>query len=58
MPKRAYGTMRMFRRLLACSAVVRQVPTQGPSLVNRNATVRRIMPLLTGENEIVPLAPR
>jgi outer membrane protein OmpA-like peptidoglycan-associated protein len=35
-----------------------KVPTPGPSRANRRVTVRRITPLLTGQNEAVPLAPR
>jgi outer membrane protein OmpA-like peptidoglycan-associated protein len=35
-----------------------KVPTQGPERVNRRVTVRRITPLLTGQNEAVPVAPR
>jgi outer membrane protein OmpA-like peptidoglycan-associated protein len=33
-----------------------KVPTQGPERVNRRVTVRRITPLLTGQNEAVPVA--
>ena len=32
-----------------------KVPTQGPERANRRVTVRRITPLLTGQNEAVPL---
>jgi hypothetical protein len=32
-----------------------KVPTQGPERANRRVTVRRIKPLLTGQNEAVPL---
>ena len=35
-----------------------KVPTQGPEQANRRVTVRRITPLLTGQNEAVPVAPR
>jgi OOP family OmpA-OmpF porin len=35
-----------------------KVPTQGPERTNRRVTVRRITPLLTGQNEAVPVAPR
>ena len=35
-----------------------KVPTQGPERANRRVTVRRITPLLTGQNEAVPVAPR
>jgi len=33
-----------------------KVPTQGPERANRRVTVRRITPLLTGQNQAVPLA--
>jgi outer membrane protein OmpA-like peptidoglycan-associated protein len=32
-----------------------KIPTQGPERANRRVTVRRITPLLTGQNEAVPL---
>ena len=32
-----------------------KVPMQGPERTNRRVTVRRIKPLLTGQNEAVPL---
>jgi outer membrane protein OmpA-like peptidoglycan-associated protein len=35
-----------------------KVPTQGPERANRRVTVRRITPLLTGQNQAIPLAPR
>jgi outer membrane protein OmpA-like peptidoglycan-associated protein len=35
-----------------------KVPTQGTEQANRRVTVRRITPLLTGQNEAVPGAPR
>ena len=35
-----------------------KVPTQGPERTNRRVTGRRITPLLTGQNEAVPVAPR
>ena len=35
-----------------------KVPTQGPERENRRVTLRRITPLLTGQNEAVPVAPR
>ena len=35
-----------------------KVPTQGPERANRRVTVRRITPLLTGQNEAVPVTPR
>ena len=35
-----------------------KVPTQGPEQANRRVTVRRITPLLTGQNEAVPLTPQ
>jgi outer membrane protein OmpA-like peptidoglycan-associated protein len=35
-----------------------KVPTQGPERANRRVTLRRITPLLTGQNEAVPVAPR
>ena len=35
-----------------------KVPTQGPEQANRRVTMRRITPLLTGQNEAVPVAPR
>ena len=34
-----------------------KIPTDGPERANRRVTVRRITPLLTGENEAVPLPP-
>ncbi len=34
-----------------------KVPTQGPERVNRRSTVRRITPLLTGQNQTVPPPP-
>ena len=33
-----------------------KVPTQGPERANRRVTVRRITPLLTGQNEAIPRA--
>ncbi|HET9688317.1 MAG TPA: OmpA family protein [Pseudolabrys sp.] len=33
-----------------------KVPTEGPERANRRVTARRITPLLTGQNEAVPLA--
>ena len=35
-----------------------KVPTPGPERANRRVTVRRITPLLTGQNQAVPLAPQ
>jgi outer membrane protein OmpA-like peptidoglycan-associated protein len=35
-----------------------KVPTQGPERANRRVTMRRITPLLTGQNQGVPVAPR
>jgi outer membrane protein OmpA-like peptidoglycan-associated protein len=35
-----------------------KVPTQGPERVNRRVTVRRITPLLTGQNDAIPRAPQ
>jgi len=35
-----------------------KVPTQGAERANRRVTVRRITPLLTGQNEAVPVTPR
>jgi outer membrane protein OmpA-like peptidoglycan-associated protein len=35
-----------------------KVPTRGPERANRRVTVRRITPLLTGQNQAIPLAPR
>jgi outer membrane protein OmpA-like peptidoglycan-associated protein len=35
-----------------------KVPTQGPERANRRVTVRRITPLLTGQNEAVPMPPQ
>jgi outer membrane protein OmpA-like peptidoglycan-associated protein len=35
-----------------------KVPTQGPERENRRVTVQRITPLLTGQNQAVPLAPQ
>jgi outer membrane protein OmpA-like peptidoglycan-associated protein len=35
-----------------------KVPMQGPERANRRVTVRRITPLLTGQNEAAPVAPR
>jgi OmpA-OmpF porin, OOP family len=35
-----------------------KVPTPGPERANRRVTVRRITPLLTGQNQPLPLAPR
>ena len=35
-----------------------KIPTQGPERANRRVTVRRITPLLTGQNQPLPLAPR
>ncbi|MFZ2079248.1 MAG: OmpA family protein [Xanthobacteraceae bacterium] len=35
-----------------------KVPTPGPERANRRVTVRRITPLLTGQNQALPLAPR
>ena len=35
-----------------------KVPTQGPERANRRVTVRRITPLLSGENQAVPLSPQ
>ncbi|HEY6380389.1 MAG TPA: OmpA family protein, partial [Pseudolabrys sp.] len=34
-----------------------KVPTEGPERANRRVTMRRITPLLTGQNEAVPLPP-
>jgi outer membrane protein OmpA-like peptidoglycan-associated protein len=34
-----------------------KIPTEGPERANRRVTVRRITPLLTGQNEAVPLPP-
>ena len=34
-----------------------KVPTRGPERANRRVTVRRITPLLTGQNEAIPRAP-
>ena len=34
-----------------------KVPSQGPERENRRVTLRRITPLLTGQNEAVPVAP-
>jgi outer membrane protein OmpA-like peptidoglycan-associated protein len=35
-----------------------KVPTEGPERANRRVTMRRITPLLTGQNQAVPVAPR
>jgi outer membrane protein OmpA-like peptidoglycan-associated protein len=35
-----------------------KVPIQGPERVNRRVTVRRITPLLTGQNDAIPRAPQ
>jgi outer membrane protein OmpA-like peptidoglycan-associated protein len=35
-----------------------KVPTQGPERANRRVTVRRITPLLTGQNQAIPMAPQ
>src|SRR5262252_2521086 len=35
-----------------------KIPTQGPERANRRVTVRRITPLLTGQNQPRPLAPQ
>ena len=35
-----------------------KVPNQGSERANRRVTVRRITPLLTGQNQAVPLAPQ
>ena len=35
-----------------------KIPTPGPERANRRVTVRRITPLLTGQNQGLPLAPR
>jgi outer membrane protein OmpA-like peptidoglycan-associated protein len=35
-----------------------KIPTPGPERANRRVTVRRITPLLTGQNQPLPLAPR
>jgi len=35
-----------------------KIPTQGPERANRRVTARRITPLLTGQNEAVPVTPR
>jgi outer membrane protein OmpA-like peptidoglycan-associated protein len=35
-----------------------KVPTPGPERANRRVTVRRITPLLTGQNQPLPLAPQ
>ncbi len=35
-----------------------KIPTQGPERANRRVTVRRITPLLRGQNQAIPLAPR
>ncbi len=35
-----------------------KVPTQGPERANRRVTVQRITPLLTGQNQAIPLAPQ
>jgi outer membrane protein OmpA-like peptidoglycan-associated protein len=35
-----------------------KVPTPGPERANRRVTVRRITPLLTGQNQAIPLTPR
>ena len=35
-----------------------KVPTQGPDRANRRVTVRRITPLLTGQNDAIPRAPQ
>ena len=35
-----------------------KVPTRGPERANRRVTVRRITPLLTGQNEAIPRAPQ
>jgi outer membrane protein OmpA-like peptidoglycan-associated protein len=35
-----------------------KIPTPGPERTNRRVTVRRITPLLTGQNQPLPLAPR
>ena len=34
-----------------------KIPTQGPEVQNRRVTVRRITPLLTGQNNVVPPPP-
>jgi outer membrane protein OmpA-like peptidoglycan-associated protein len=35
-----------------------KIPTPGPERANRRVTIRRITPLLTGQNQPLPLAPR
>jgi outer membrane protein OmpA-like peptidoglycan-associated protein len=35
-----------------------KIPTPGPERANRRVTMRRITPLLTGQNQAVPLAPQ
>ena len=35
-----------------------KVPNRGPERANRRVTVRRITPLLTGQNEAIPRAPQ
>jgi outer membrane protein OmpA-like peptidoglycan-associated protein len=35
-----------------------KISTQGPERANRRVTVRRITPLLTGQNQAIPLAPQ
>ncbi len=35
-----------------------KIPTRGPERANRRVTVRRITPLLTGQNQAIPLAPQ
>jgi OmpA-OmpF porin, OOP family len=35
-----------------------KVPTQGPERANRRVTMRRITPLLTGQNQAAPVALR
>ena len=41
-----------------CGEQYPKVPTQGPERANRRVTVRRITPLLTGQNEAIPRAPQ
>jgi outer membrane protein OmpA-like peptidoglycan-associated protein len=35
-----------------------KIPTQGPERANRRVTVRRITPLLTGQNDAIPRSPQ
>ena len=35
-----------------------KIPTRGPERANRRVTVRRITPLLTGQNQAIPLSPQ